>query len=78
MLSYHSAAVFASQDPGSKVVGMIPTRYINKTEILQYIYSWSSSGPTQQQVTFAKHSWGSTMCNEECGLTFELTQKIQS
>lgn len=57
---------------------MISTGYINKTKILQYIYSWSSSAPTQQQVTFDKHSWGSTMCIEECGLTFVLNQKIQS
>lgn len=26
--------------------------YINKTEILQSIYSWPNSGPTQQQLIF--------------------------
>lgn len=60
---------------------MITTGYINKTEILQHIYSWTSSGPTQQQLIFVhshKYSWGSTMCIEERGLTFELIQKIQN
>lgn len=31
---------------------MATVGYINKTEILQYIYSWPNSGPTQQQLIF--------------------------
>lgn len=57
-----SAAVFASQDPGSKVVEMISKGYVNKTEFLKFIYSWSSSGPIQQQITLDKFIWGSSMC----------------
>lgn len=53
---------------------MATAGYVNKAEMLWNVYSWPNSGPTQQQLIFVQsntYCWGSTMCIEEHGLTFE-------
>ena len=58
---------------------MATAGYVNKTEILQYAYSWPKSGPTQQQLIFVhsnRYSWDSIMCIEEHSLTFEWIMSV--